>query len=168
MLQMLVAPDLSVGRSVAATPPFGVSVRDGGLDAVWVRVVGELDVATAPRLAQTLRSAELCARGLVLDLRELTFMDCGGMRVIVNASVRARQAGCRLVIVRGPSLVDRVFKLTAAAAALEIIDLYAADPPVQKLAQIGANVVQSPAPQTSRTGFPRSYQPLERHAENSQ
>jgi anti-sigma B factor antagonist len=144
MLQRLVAPDLSIGRSVVATPPFGVSLRDGGPDAVWVRVVGELDVATAPRLAQTLRSAELCARRLVLDLRELAFMDCGGMRVIVNASVRARKAGRRLVIVRGPSAVDRVFTLTGTAAALEIIDRYAGDP----LVQIGADVVQRPVPQT--------------------
>jgi len=133
---MLVVPDLPVRRSVAETRPFGLSLRDGGADAAWVRVVGELDIATAPRLAQTLRSAELCARRLVLDLRELAFIDCCGVQVIVNASVRARQGGGRLVIVRGPSPVDRVFVLTGTAAALEIIDLNASEPPVQALMQI--------------------------------
>jgi anti-sigma B factor antagonist len=131
MLQVLVAPDLSVHRSDAESSPFGLSLRDGGLDAAWVRVVGELDIATAPRLEQMLRSAELCARRLVLDLRGVAFMDCCGARVIVKASIRARQAGCRLVVVRGRSSVDRVFVLTGTAAAVETIDLNAGEPPVQ-------------------------------------
>jgi anti-anti-sigma factor len=136
MPQMLVAHDLPVPRSVAEPAPFGLSLRDGGHDAAWVRVVGELDIATAPRLEQTLRSAELCARRLVLDLREAAFIDCCGVRVIANASIRARQAGRRLVIVRGPSSVDRVFVLTGTAPVLEIIDLNAGEPPVQALVQV--------------------------------
>jgi anti-sigma B factor antagonist len=135
MSRMSIAPDLPAcrRRSVAETSPFGLSVRDGGLDAAWVRVVGELDIATAPRLAQTLRSAELCARRLVLDLRDVVFMDCCGVQVIVNASIRARQAGGRLVVVRGPSSVDRVFGLTGTAPILEIIDLNAGEPAAQAL-----------------------------------
>jgi len=137
MPQMLVSPAaLPVCRSVAEPTPFGISLRDGGPDAAWVRVVGDLDIATAPRLAQMLRSAELCARRLVLDLRQLTFIDCCGVHVIVNASIRARQAGRRLVIVRGPSQADRVFVLTDTAAALEIIDLSLVEPPAQALVQI--------------------------------
>jgi anti-anti-sigma factor len=136
MPEMSIAHDLSVGRSVAEPTPFGLSLRDGGLDAAWVRVVGELDIATAPRLEQMLRSMELCARRIVLDLRELAFIDCCGVHVIVNASVRARQAGRRLVLVRGPSPVDRVFVLTGTAAALERIDLTAGEPHVEATVQI--------------------------------
>jgi anti-anti-sigma factor len=82
-----------------------------------------LDLATAPSLEQTLRRAERRARLVVLDLRELTFMDSAGVHVIVNASVRARQARRRLVLVRGPSQVDRVITLAGAADVLEIGDL---------------------------------------------
>ena len=81
-------------------------------------------------------SAELCARRLVLDLRGVAFIDCCWVHVIVNASIRARQPGRRLVVVRGRSLVDRVFVLSGTAAALEIIDLNAAESPVQALVQI--------------------------------
>jgi anti-anti-sigma factor len=130
---MLVADDLPVHRSVAEQSPFGLTLRHGGLDAAWVRVVGELDIVTAPRLEQMLCSAELCARRLVLDLRGVAFIDCCGVHVIVNASIRARQSGRRLVVVRGRSSVDRVFVLSGTAAALEIIDLNAAEPPVQAL-----------------------------------
>ena len=136
MSQMLAASDSSVGQMVAEARPFGLSLRDGGLDAAWVRATGELDIASAPQLEQTLRRAELRARWLVLDLRELTFMDCSGVHVIVNASVRARQAGRRLVVIRGPSRVDRVLVLTDTAAALQIVDLDAAEPPVQALVRI--------------------------------
>jgi anti-sigma B factor antagonist len=135
MLEMSDTRDSSVLRSVRESTPFGLTLRDGGLDAAWVRVVGELDIATAPRLEQMLRSAELCARRLVLDLRGVAFTDCSGVHVIVNASIRARQAGRRLVVVRGRSSVDRVFVLTDTAAALEIIDLDTVKPPVQALVQ---------------------------------
>jgi anti-anti-sigma factor len=47
--------------------------------------------------------------GVVLDLRELIFMDCTGIHVVVAASNRARQAGAHLVLVRRPSQVDRLF-----------------------------------------------------------
>jgi anti-sigma B factor antagonist len=140
MLQMLLADDVPVHRPVAEQPPFGLTLRHGGLDAAWVRVVGDLDIVTAPRLEQMLCSAELCARRLVLDLRGVAFIDCCGVHVIVNASIRARQSGRRLVVVRGRSSVDRVFVLSGTAAALEIIDLNAAEPPVQALVQTARRI----------------------------
>lgn len=133
---MLASPDLSVGQLIAEPSPFALSVRDDGRDAAWVCAVGELDLATAPRLEQTLRSAQLRTLRVVLDLRELTFMDCCGVHVIVNAGIRARQAGGRLIVVRGPSHVDRVFVLTGTAAALEIVDLNAGEPAAQALTRI--------------------------------
>jgi anti-anti-sigma factor len=101
-----------------------------------VGVTGELDIATAPQLKQTLGHAEDCARGVVLDLRELTFMDTSGVHVIVDASARATAAGRRLVLVRGPSQVDRVLALTGARDRLEIVDLDPGEPPVQAFAQL--------------------------------
>ena len=55
----------------------------------------------------------------MLDLRELAFMDCAGMRVIVDAAERARRDGRRLIVLRGPAQVDRVFTLTGTADVLE-------------------------------------------------
>ncbi len=103
--------------------------RDLGPDAVLVNAGGELDLATAPLLEQMLRSAELRARRVVLDLRELTSIDPSSVHVIVDASVRARRAKRRLLLVRGPAHVDRVFTLTGAANILEIGDLGPVDPP---------------------------------------
>jgi len=52
-----------------------------------VHVAGALDIATSPELERTLE--ELNARLVVLDMRELGFMDCAGVHTIVAASRRA-------------------------------------------------------------------------------
>jgi anti-sigma B factor antagonist len=115
---------------------FACTLRDGGLDAAWVHVVGDLDLATAPTLELTLQQAEARAQRVVLDLRELTFIDSAGVHAIVNATIRARAAGSRLVLVRGPAPIDRLFGLTKMAALLEIVDLHPAQPPVQALVEL--------------------------------
>ena len=105
----------------AVSRPFECSCTAGALDAAWVHVSGALDIATAPRLEQTLRATT--ARLVVLDLRDLVFMDCAGVHVIVDASNRARRLGRRLLLVRGPANVDRVFALTGHGHDVEIGDL---------------------------------------------
>jgi anti-anti-sigma factor len=74
----------------------------GGVEAAWVRVAGRLDLAAVPQLVRVLRQAQLKARLVVLDLRELVLMDRTGVHVIVNASIRARRLGGRLVLLRVP------------------------------------------------------------------
>ena len=52
------------------------------------------------------------ARLLVLDLRELTFIDSSGVHAIVDACVRAERARCRVAVIEGAPQVRRVFRLT--------------------------------------------------------
>ena len=98
-----------------------------------MHVAGELDIATTPQLERTLHEAQLQTRLIALDLRAVRFIDCSGVHVIVDASVRARELGCRLVLLRGPRNVDRVFALTGHTDAVEIADLDPGGPPVQAL-----------------------------------
>jgi anti-anti-sigma factor len=93
-----------------------------------VHVGGELDIATTPRLERTLNESQ--ARLVVLDLRELAFIDCCGMHAIINAGIRARQAGRRLVLVRVPANVDRLLALTGSSEQVEIGDVDPVAPPV--------------------------------------
>jgi anti-sigma B factor antagonist len=123
--------------TAAEMPGFHCVVRDGGVDTAWIHAIGELDLATAPRLDQALGEAARCARR-VLDLREVTFMDSAGLRVIVDASDRAKATPGRLVLVRGPSQVDRFFALTGTARRLEIVDLGSSDPLRQTFLDSGA------------------------------
>jgi anti-anti-sigma factor len=93
----------SITRGVARVELASVrSATDGGEGAAWVRLAGRLDLAAVPQLVRTLRQAQLKARLVVLDLRELVLMDRTGVHVIVNASIRARRLGGRLVLLRVP------------------------------------------------------------------
>jgi anti-sigma B factor antagonist len=125
----LICPDAIAGHADAASSAFVCCCTDGGLAAAWVHVAGELDIATAPQLERTLRETQQQARLVVLDLRELTFMDSAAVHTIVTASINARQHGRRLVLLRGSPNVDRMFTLTGSSDAVEIGDLEL--PPVE-------------------------------------
>jgi anti-anti-sigma factor len=87
---------------------------------VELRVRGELDIASAPDLARALDvlvPAE--QRVLVLDLAELTFLDCAGMRPIRSALCALRCQGGTLVIRHPQPLVERALRLAGLGEALE-------------------------------------------------
>jgi anti-anti-sigma factor len=86
-------------------------------------VSGELDLASAEELETHLKQLESSEPDvLVLDLRKLEFMDSTGLRTVIAADARARERGARLVVVRAPDEVDRVFRLTRMDQHLELVD----------------------------------------------
>jgi anti-sigma B factor antagonist len=128
-----------IGRP--SPPDFSCSSTSGGPDAGWVLVTGELDIATTPLLEQTLRDLGQ-THLVVLDLRRVSFMDSSGLHAIVDASIRARNAGRRLVVLRGPAGVDHMFALTGTEDDVEVVGISPASPAVQVLLQLAAtNVV---------------------------
>lgn len=82
-------------------------------DAAVVRVVGELDLATAPQLRELL--VDLAAQGshhVTLDLADLAFIDSTGLKVFVAGLKRLRESGGELAL-RSPSAAAmRVFEIT--------------------------------------------------------
>ena len=108
----------SIACRAATLRPFVCSSTGAGLDAAWVHIAGALDITTSPQLERTLEEA--AARLVVLDMRELGFMDSSGVHAIVDAGVRAREAGRRLILLRGAPNVDRVFALTGSSEEVEI------------------------------------------------
>jgi anti-sigma B factor antagonist len=72
-----------------------------------VRVGGELDLATAPVLARALAACRRSSRRITLDLRELEFMDCSGVRCILDANSRAQ-----LTVIAGTGRVRQLLALT--------------------------------------------------------
>ena len=111
------------GRAKFLPQPFACSWTSGAPDSANVHVIGELDIATTPQLRRTLREPQLQAQLVVLDLREVAFIDASGVHAIVSASRRARKIGHRLVLLRGGLDVDRVFTLTGSSGDVEIVDL---------------------------------------------
>jgi anti-anti-sigma factor len=100
-------------QTTKQAPVFDCSLSRSERDVVCVHAAGELDIATAPQLELTLRQAVLGSRLVVLDLRDLSFIDSCGVHVIDIASDRARRLGRRLVVLRGPPNVARILALTS-------------------------------------------------------
>jgi anti-sigma B factor antagonist len=95
-------------------------VADG---LVRVALKGELDLSTVGKVEEELESLEAGgAKLIVLDMSRLTFLDSTGLRCLVTADQRAREAGRRLVLVRGPDAVQRVFTITRLEERLEMVD----------------------------------------------
>lgn len=101
---------------------FEFEVR-GGEETVHVALQGELDISSAGRVDKQLREIETGDPAvLVLDLRLLRFIDSTGLRLVLAADLRARRDGRRLVIVRGPDTVHRVFRIALLDRRLEFIE----------------------------------------------
>ena len=121
----------------ASTSGFRCALSYGSHASAWVRAAGELDIAAAHELEQMLRGAVVRARLLVLDLRDLTFIDSSGAHVIVDVSVRANRTPCRLVVIHGSPQVQRMFAITGLDRLFETV----ADP---------ADIDGDPAPAQAR------------------
>src|SRR5215204_7082547 len=86
------------------------TVRAG--PALWLRLSGELDLASVEKLEEAIRVAEeSTARVIVIDLADLEFLDSAGLTVLLRAHTRTRRDGQRLRFV--PSEHDGVTQLVA-------------------------------------------------------
>lgn len=101
---------------------FRVDVRTEGRATIVV-VSGELDLASSPELQEQLdRVWESDPEQLVIDLRQLEFMDSTGLSIIVGAHQRLAEKGQSLSLVRGSPQVQRLLDLTGVAERLRLVD----------------------------------------------
>jgi anti-anti-sigma factor len=81
-------------------------------DRVIVAVSGELDIASVGALQEALD--ELRSAGwesIVLDLRELTFIDSTGLSLLLHADHAARRPGAQFAIIDGSPPVARLLEI---------------------------------------------------------
>ena len=90
-------------------------------DVGLVRVVGEVDVATAPELLAALLHTIGTSRAVEVDLRRVTFIDCVGLRAVWEAERRACDAGCHFVL-RRSRVVQRLERLVDGAPVSQMGD----------------------------------------------
>jgi anti-anti-sigma factor len=84
---------------------------------------GEIDLVSAPELATQL--GELLGTGfarIVLDLRDVPFIDSSGLRVILDTDAACGRRGVEFAMVPGPTSVQRLFQLTGTDAQLQFVE----------------------------------------------
>lgn len=101
---------------------FRVDVR-AAQGATVVTVSGELDLASSPALEERLDEVFNSDSELViLDLRELDFMDSTGLSVLIKAHLSAEQGDRQLCLVKGPPQVQRLLTLTGVGNRLSLVE----------------------------------------------
>jgi anti-sigma B factor antagonist len=97
------------------------SERDGDVHAIDLR--GELDLRNADDVERELTRVEATdVRSIILDLSGLTFVDSTGIRLVLQAQQRSQRDGNRLVLLRAPANVQRVFAMTGIEDMLAFAD----------------------------------------------
>jgi anti-anti-sigma factor len=90
---------------------------------------GELDISTADQLETEIEALNSGgSERVVLDLRELEFIDSSGIRILVLAAKRFGEAGREFALIRGIEEVDRVLRLTGIDEQIKVLDEDAAQP----------------------------------------
>jgi anti-sigma B factor antagonist len=102
---------------------------------ILVKVSGEVDLSTAPALAQELRHALQGDRRVVVDLEKVEFLDCAGLRVLLSAAALHDPARPRMSVTPGPRQVQKLYELTGADQVLNIVKP-AESQPLRRLASV--------------------------------
>jgi anti-sigma B factor antagonist len=86
--------------------------------------VGEVDMATIghlrARIDEELRSG---VERLILDLRQVTFLDSAGLHLVVDLDARAARNGMQFAIIAGPPAVQRTFAIAGLGARLPFVEV---------------------------------------------
>jgi anti-sigma B factor antagonist len=91
---------------------FAVEFLDDGCD-VTIRVVGEVDMATAGLLAAQLeRAVEGCVGAVTVNMAGVTFLDSTGLTVLLRARAALIAVDRDLVVTAPSRPTTRIFELT--------------------------------------------------------
>jgi anti-sigma B factor antagonist len=92
-------------------------------DRVVIGLRGELDLLSAPLLQAEIENHGIQdAEMVVLDLRDLRFVDSAGLRMILAAHERSHQHGQTFALSRGSAQVQRLLSIAGLDEHLRIIE----------------------------------------------
>jgi anti-anti-sigma factor len=108
---------------------FEVETHERG-EATIVALFGELDLSTAGVLRDELDriEAEETQRELILDLRELDFLDSTGLRMFLDLEARCRAHAHPLAVNGANGAVQRLFTVTGTTTRFRFVTAPEAEP----------------------------------------
>jgi anti-anti-sigma factor len=95
-------------------------LRDG--DSARLTLTGELDIATVPRLEESVESMLSSLSRLTIDLRPLAFLDSSGLRQFIVLRDRAVAEGWTLELIRPMQPALSIFQITRAEENLPFVE----------------------------------------------
>jgi anti-anti-sigma factor len=113
---------------VAAPGNFDVATHRSE-SALVVAPRGEIDLATVDFVRDAVEREKQAGEDLVLDLRDVGFLDTSGLRYVLELNDRASRDGFNLRLVKGPTAVQRVFEVSGVEPRLPFVDDPDSSPP---------------------------------------
>ena len=105
---------MPVGRLDVDEADFSITVEG---TSILVKLRGELDMQTAPSLAECL---DLMRSDTVVDCSGLDFMDSTGIRTFVDAHIAFEARGDHLVLRSLPPHARRILEITGVLSVLNV------------------------------------------------
>jgi anti-sigma B factor antagonist len=106
---------------VATEDQLRIAVRQEQ-DRAVLCLSGELDLASAPILESEMERSDVAGAAIVvLDLRELRFIDSTGLRVLLAAHERSAERGQEFAVTPGSEQVQRLLSITRVNEHLRIM-----------------------------------------------
>lgn len=91
-------------------------------DAVVVRPSGDIDLNRSPSLREQLRAAaDRQTRRMIVDLREVPYMDSSGVATLVEAMQLARRGGYTLVLCGLQDRVRSIFEIARLDTVFQVV-----------------------------------------------
>jgi anti-sigma B factor antagonist len=97
----------------AEPQPFSHQIESDESGRTLLRLIGDLDMAASSTLRTVLHELQHeGAQEVVVDLRELSFLDSMGLSTLLEASVAGQDGHRTVSFIRGQRTVQRVFAVT--------------------------------------------------------
>ena len=97
-------------------------------DMAIIKLAGEFDAVTEDKLEELIETLDPGISHVVMDLREASFIDSHGVRILIKYELRSREEGFQFAVIPGNGHIRRVFdtlgmdKLLTLLADLESLD----------------------------------------------
>ncbi|MFF9896878.1 STAS domain-containing protein [Streptomyces longispororuber] len=103
------------------SPPFGLHARVRQ-ERLVITLWGELDIYATERLTGRLAELTLsCRHDVILDLSDVTFLDCGGLSLLCQARNATRRRELRLTVVLQDPFHHKVMRLAGVADCFTVV-----------------------------------------------
>lgn len=105
-----------------STPSNGLHSTQRYLDgAVVLSISGEVDLANASSLRAQLKAAiETRKHLIVVDLKDLRYIDSCGIHALLDTHHAVARNGCSIALAAVPSMVQRIFKIVGLAQMIPV------------------------------------------------
>jgi anti-anti-sigma factor len=147
--------------SFTAEPSFEFVAWQTEQGEEWIRLTGELDIASIDRLTKGLSSALASADSVVVDLRGLSFIDGAGLGALVSWRARAGAGGHRLALVRSARQFDALLAATGLEDLFDTVDTHVSGRP--STAPEASEIAQLHCPRCDLTIRIRAGDPVPEH-----